>query len=82
MPPATGKTRYIVRAAGESAPLQQFIASLQGEPAIRLLDTVGPPQQPHTVVIETDQDTAQQLAQRFHDNSQLTIEPDRPLSLF
>jgi hypothetical protein len=34
------------------------------------------------VVIETDESTAQQLAQRFRSTNQLIIEPDRPLSLF
>lgn len=82
MPQATGKGRYIVRAAGDSTPLQEFIAGIQGDPAIRLADTIGPAQQPHTVVIETDESTAQQLAQRFRSTNQLIIEPDRPLSLF
>lgn len=82
MPQATGKSRYIVRAAGDSTPLQEFVAGIQGDPAIRLADTIGPAEQPHTVVIETDEATAQQLAQRFRSTNQLMIEPDRPLSLF
>lgn len=82
MPQAPNQHRYIVRAAGDSAPLQGFIAGLQGEPAIQLVEAIGPAQQPHTVVIQTDEATAQQLAQRFSSTNQLMIEPDRPLSLF
>lgn len=82
MPQASEKTRYIVRAAGDSTPLQQFIAGIHSDPAIRLVDTIGPAQQPHTAVIETDEPTAEQLAQRFRSTNQLIIEPDRPLSLF
>lgn len=82
MPQPLERNRYIVRAAADSAPLQQFVAGIQDEPAIRLVETIGPAQQPHTAVIETDEATAQQLAQRFRSNNQLMIEPDRPLSLF
>jgi hypothetical protein len=82
MPQPQDTKRYIVRAAGDSAPLLGFIASIEGERAIRLVETIGPAQQPHTAVIETDAATAQMLEQRFRSNNQLMIEPDRPLSLF
>lgn len=82
MPHTVENKRYIVRAAGDSTPLQEFITGLQGNPAIRLVETIGPAPQPHTAVIETDETTAQALAQRFRDNNQLMIEPDRPLSMF
>jgi hypothetical protein len=80
--PSSGRTpsRYIVRAAAEGA-LGAFIDSLGSFPAIRLVDTIGPSAgPPHTVVVETDPDTAEQLRQRTL--NQLTIEPDQPLSLF
>ena len=76
-PPA----RYIVRAVGDSGALSTFIDSLGANPAIRLVDTIGPRAgPPHTAVVETDPGTAEQLRQRTH--NQLTIEPDQPLSLF
>jgi hypothetical protein len=74
-------SRYIVRAAANAGALRVFIDSLGANPAIRLVDTIGPSAgPPHTVVVETDPDTAEQLRQR--NQHQLTIEPDQPLSLF
>lgn len=73
--------RYIVRAATEGGALGAFIDSLGANPAIRLVETIGPGAgPPHTVVVETDPDTAEQLRQ--HHQHQLRIEPDQPLSLF
>lgn len=73
--------RYIVRAAADNSALAAFIDSLGANPAIRLIDTIGPSAgPPHTAVVETDPATAEQLRQRTH--NQLTIEPDQPLSLF
>jgi len=79
--PVQGRSRYIVRAAADGSALVAFIASLGADSAIRLVDTIGPSGgPPHTVVVETDPDTAEQLRQR--NLNQLTIEPDQPLSLF
>ncbi|QOY93097.1 hypothetical protein IM543_16145 [Massilia sp. UMI-21] len=73
--------RYIVRAVADSAALKSFSDSLDTLPAVRLVDTIGPRAgPPHTIVVETDPDTAEQL--RRHNLNQLTIEPDQPLSLF
>lgn len=78
---AQGRTaRYIVRARSDDAALAAFIAALGAQPAVRLVDTVGPQGAPHTAVVETDPDTAEQLRRR--NLNQLTIEPDQPLSLF
>lgn len=75
------RSRYIVRAVADSAVLKSFIDSLGALPAVRLVDTIGPRAgPPHTVVVETDPDTAEQLRRR--NLNQLTIEPDQPLSLF
>jgi len=82
MPEVQDTNRYIVRAAGDIAPLQGFIDSIVDDPVIRLVEKIGPARQPHTVVIETDVSTAQMLDQRFRSTNQLMIEPDRPLSLF
>jgi hypothetical protein len=82
MPQSQNSNRYIVRAAGDCAPLLSFIDSITDDPVIRLVEKVGPAHQPHTIVIETDVSTAQMLDQRFRSTNQLMIEPDRPLSLF
>jgi hypothetical protein len=82
MPQSQDTNRYIVRAAGDTAPLQSFIDSIVDDPVIRLVEKIGPARQPHTVVIETDVSTAQMLDLRFRSTNQLMIETDRPLSLF
>jgi len=85
-PRSTGPTgaapvRYIVRAANDDGALASFIVSIRNDPAVRLVDTIGPSAgPPHTVVVETDPATAEQLKQRTR--NQLMIEPDSPLSLF
>ncbi len=81
--PVQGRTsnRYIVRAAADSRALSAFIDDIAANPAVRLVDTIGPSAgPPHTAVVETDPDTAEQLRRR--NLNQLTIEPDQPLSLF
>jgi hypothetical protein len=81
--PVQGRTssRYIVRAAADSRALSAFIDDIAANPAVRLVDTIGPSTgPPHTAVVETDPDTAEQLRRR--NLNQLTIEPDQPLSLF
>jgi len=82
MPSSPAPNRYIVRAAADdNAALAGFIDSIRGNPAVRLVDTIGPSAgPPHTVVVETDPTTVEQLKQRSR--NQLMIEPDSPLSLF
>lgn len=77
----TSRERYIVRAAQDDGALVSFIDSIRNDPAVRLVETIGPPSgPPHTAVVEADATTIEQLRQRtLH---QLMIEPDRPLSLF
>jgi hypothetical protein len=73
--------RYIVRAAHDDDALLRFLASAAANPAIHVINTIGPAAgPPHTVIIETDPLTAEQLRQGTF--NQLMIEPDRPLSLF
>lgn len=74
--------RYIVRATDDGAALSTFIAAIPANPALRLVETIGPHARPHTVVIETDAATADRLQESFRTSNQLMIEPDRPLSLF
>ncbi|WP_426113286.1 hypothetical protein [Massilia sp. PWRC2] len=75
--------RYIVRAAGDAIPLTGFLATIANEPAIAIVDRIGPPGQAHTVVAEMSHDRARALEQQFIQSQQpIIIEPDRPLSMF
>jgi hypothetical protein len=82
MPNAGGISRYIIRAVDDGPVLAAFLAGIRANPALKLVDTIGPQGQPHTAVVETDAETAEQLKQSFRNSNQLMIEPDRPLSLF
>jgi hypothetical protein len=78
--------RYLVH-GGREAQLADFLAQAQDDADIVVLDLIGPPDAPHTAVLELDDATAQRLQQQFRASGavpeeQLTIEPDRPLSLF
>lgn len=77
-----GKARYLIRAAGDAVPLADFLNSVRADASIAIVDQIGPPGQPHTVVAEMSHDQARALEQRFSQSNQLMIEPDRPLSLF
>lgn len=79
------KSRYIIRAREEPvalAALAEFRASLPASPEIELVDTIGPPDQPHTLVVDVAAEQARSLEQRFRNSQHLMIERDRPLSLF
>lgn len=73
--------RYIVR-ANDPKQLTAFIDDIGRDTGIELLDTIGPAGEPHTVVVAMSQEKAKVLEQHFRNSNQLTIEPDRPLSLF
>ena len=73
-------TRYIVRAAHGNDALAGFIDSIRDNPAIHLVDTIPASGPPHTLVVEADTATVEQLRQHYL--NQLLFEPDRPLSLF
>lgn len=78
--PSSAVSRYIVRAVRDEQALVRFIETLGADPAVRLVDTIGPSAgPPHTAVVETDGATAERLRQQTH--NQLMIEPDQPLSL-
>jgi hypothetical protein len=83
--PAPGKARYLIHAAS-STPLTDFLALAGTDPEITVVDLIGPRGQPHTAVLEISEDTAQRLQRQFREagapTHQLTIEPDRPLSMF
>ncbi len=76
------KIRFIVRVRHEGGTLADFLAMIHEEPAIELVDTIGPAQQPHTAVIAVEPEQAPSFEQRFQHSQQLMIERDRPLSLF
>lgn len=82
MPTASTTSRYIIRAVDDGPVLAAFVAAIRANPAVRLIEAIGPKDQPHTAVVETDAATAEQLEQSFRTSNQLMIEPDRPLSLF
>ena len=78
------KSRYIVRAHDDASALfalSTLLASLEGDPHIELVDTIGPPGQPHTAVLAVWPEHLHLLEERVRQTSQLIIEPDRPLSL-
>ncbi len=80
--PGADKVRFIIRATGDIAPLASFLDAARFDPAMVVVDTIGPTGFPHTAIIEMSPATAHLLEQRFRASKQLTIEPDRPLSLF
>ncbi len=79
---APGTGHYIVRSE-DAGQLAEFVEDIRQDPAVKLVDTIGPTNQPHTVVVAMSPEKALSLEQRFRKNSTpLIIEPDRPLSLF
>lgn len=70
---------YLVRARPPAtlARALQFIAS---EPGCTLLRQMGPPDEPHTLVVAMSEACAAVLQQRFAND--LIVERDRPLQLF
>lgn len=79
--PGPGTGRYIIRAQVPQR-LVEFVDDVRKDPDMELVDMIGPAEQPHTAVVVMPHDAARSLQQRFHASHQLTIEPDRPLSLF
>ncbi|WP_432379126.1 hypothetical protein [Duganella sp. P38] len=79
------KSRFLVHAA-LGAPLNDFLTVAATDTDIKVIDIIGPRDRPHTAVVELSPDKAQQLEQHFRltgtPSHQLTIEPDRPLSMF
>lgn len=76
------KARFLIRAVGDAVPLADFLNSIAADASIEIVDKIGPPGQPHTLVAAMSLDRARALEQQFSHSHQLMIEPDRPLSLF
>lgn len=75
------KVRFIVRGRDNGA-LTDFLAMINNDPAIELVDTIGPEHSPHTAVVAVAPEQALSFEQRIRNLQQLMIERDRPLSLF
>ncbi|HEY0064017.1 MAG TPA: hypothetical protein VGC21_18010 [Telluria sp.] len=73
--------RFIVRARQEGATLTEFLNTLQDDPHLEVLDTIGPANAPHTAVLAVEPDRVGDFEQRFLHSPTLMIERDRPLSL-
>lgn len=79
------KSRFLVHAT-RGAPLTDFLTLAATDPEIAVVDVIGPRDRPHTAVLDLSPDKARLLDQHFRLSGtltqQLTIEPDRPLSMF
>lgn len=78
---STGAIRYIIRSE-DGTQMIELIRRFEADPAIELVDVIGPDDTPHTVVARMAPEMAAALALQFSTSNQFTIEPDRPLSLF
>jgi hypothetical protein len=71
--------RYLVSAENPTA-LASVITGIRADPALKLLDTIGPQHSPHTAVVSMNENQAAGLRQRFAAVAGLTVEADQPLS--
>jgi hypothetical protein len=76
------KIRFIVRARAEGSALADFLTTVEHDPQLELVDTIGPQGLPHTAVLAITPDHAPAFEERFRNSPELMIERDRPLSLF
>jgi hypothetical protein len=83
--PEQARSRFLIHAA-RGAPLNDFLAVAAVDADIAVVDLIGPREKPHTAVVELTPEKARLLDQHFRltgtPDHQLTIEPDRPLSMF
>lgn len=77
--PDSARERYIISAA-DPRHLADFLNS--ADAGVEIVDQIGPAGQPHTVIVSIPPARAPALRERVRNSQQLTIEPDRPLSLF
>ena len=76
----SARARYIIR-SGDAQQLAGLLSTLSADPGIEILDKIGPASEPHTLVVAMARDKAASVEERIRSSDQLTIEPDRPLSL-
>lgn len=77
----SGRGHYLVSSI-DSKQLSDFIARAANDPALILLQVLGPQNAPHTASYDMPHDSAAELERRFQVTGNLKIEPDRPLTLF
>ena len=76
------KGRYIIRSE-DANQLNELINRIKQDPGVELLDVIGPAGQPHTIVAAMPHEKARFLEQDLIlSKPAMTIELDRPLSLF
>lgn len=79
------RSRFLIHVA-RGAPLNDFLAVAAVDGEISVVDVIGPRERPHTAVVDITLEKARLLDQHFRltgtPSHQLTIEPDRPLSMF
>jgi hypothetical protein len=79
---AGARARYLVQSPLPGA-VARFLEAVAGDPEMEIVDRIGPPGEPHTAVLVMAAPKADALKQQFRISGQgLTIEPDRPLSLY
>lgn len=72
------RTQYIIR-ANDTAQLIEFINRAGKDPDIELVEAIGPPAAPHTVVVATTSDKALALEREFSIAKSISIERDQAL---
>lgn len=75
----TGKKRYIIRSE-DAKQMAGFIEKIRQDPAVEILDVIGPAEAPHTLVALMPNEKAQFLEKEFVLQRPLLIEPDQPIS--
>lgn len=76
------KVRFIIRARDDGGTVAEVLTMIKNDPALELVDTIGPADKPHTAVVAVEPEQAHSFEQRFRNLQHLMIEQDRPLSLF
>jgi hypothetical protein len=76
-----GRGRYLI-SGSDANKLGDFMTAQSSDADMRLLDTIGPPDAPHTAVFDMSHDKAAELQRHFAAGGGLNIEPDQPLSMF
>ena len=75
------KSRFIVRARQEGSTLTDFLAGVDSDPQLEVVDTIGPVGRVHTAVVNVAADQVPGFEQRYGHSQQLMIERDRRQSL-
>jgi len=71
-------SQYLVQ-AHEPQTLASLVPLLEADPQAQIVNKIGPPGQPHTLVVRLSQQQADALQQKYP--GELIVERDQPLSL-